>query len=73
MPLTAGLSTLQGEFFTDQPVIMAGATMAALPMIVLFVVLQRQFIQGIALPGPSSAPAGSHVMVSSSGTTSNRS
>jgi multiple sugar transport system permease protein len=51
MPLTAGLATLQGEFFTDRPVIMAGATLAALPMIVVFVLLQRQFIQGVAFTG----------------------
>lgn len=51
MPLSAGLATLQGEFFTDRPMIMAGATMASLPMLAIFLVLQRHFIEGIAFTG----------------------
>jgi multiple sugar transport system permease protein len=51
MPLTAGLATLQGETFSNTPVLLAGSLMANLPLIVLFVLLQRQFIQGIALGG----------------------
>jgi multiple sugar transport system permease protein len=51
MPLTAGLATLQGEFFTDQPVVMAGAVLASLPMILAFLFLQRHFIDGIAFSG----------------------
>ncbi len=50
-PLSVGLANFQGEFLTDRPVLMAAATMAALPMIVLFLFLQRQFIQGIAFTG----------------------
>lgn len=50
-PLSVGLANFQGEFLTDRPVLMAAATMAALPMIVLFLALQRQFIQGIAFTG----------------------
>ena len=36
---------------TDRPGLMAAGTMASLPMIVLFLVLQRQFIQVIAFSG----------------------
>jgi multiple sugar transport system permease protein len=50
-PLSVGLANFQGEFLTDRPVLMAAATMAALPMIVVFLLLQRQFIQGIAFTG----------------------
>jgi multiple sugar transport system permease protein len=50
-PLSVGLANFQGEFLTDRPVLMAAATLAALPMIALFLVLQRQFIQGIAFTG----------------------
>ncbi len=50
-PLSVGLANFQGEFLTDRPVLMAAATMAALPMILLFLALQRQFIQGIAFTG----------------------
>ena len=51
MTLSAGLSTLQGEHFTDYPVLMAGSVLATAPMIAAFIVLQRQFIQGIAFTG----------------------
>lgn len=52
-PLSAGLATLQEQldFMSDQTLMMAGATLAILPMIVLFIVLQRHFIEGIALTG----------------------
>jgi multiple sugar transport system permease protein len=51
MTLSAGLSALQGQYVTDYPVLMAGAVMATLPVIAVFVVLQRQFIAGIATTG----------------------
>jgi len=51
MPLSAGLAYLQGEHFTDFPLMMAGSAIASAPMIVAFVLLQKQFIQGIALTG----------------------
>ena len=50
-PLSVGLANFQGQFVTDRPVLMAAATMASVPMIALFLVLQRQFIQGIAFTG----------------------
>ncbi|MDR8414159.1 carbohydrate ABC transporter permease [Nonomuraea sp. 3-1Str] len=51
MPLSAGLSALQGEHMTDYPVLMAGSLMASAPIIVLFVIMQKQLIQGIAFTG----------------------
>ncbi|MCK2213534.1 carbohydrate ABC transporter permease [Actinomadura sp. ATCC 31491] len=51
MTLSAGLSALQGEHVTEYPVLMAGSLMATLPVIVIFVVLQRQLIAGIAFTG----------------------
>ena len=48
-PVTAGLSTLQGQFVTDWPVITAGALLATLPTIIVFIFLQRYFIQGLTL------------------------
>ncbi|GAB3976862.1 carbohydrate ABC transporter permease [Actinoallomurus acanthiterrae] len=51
MTLSAGLSALQGEHFTDYPLLMAGSLMATLPIIMIFVVLQRQLIEGIAFTG----------------------
>ncbi|GAA1939226.1 carbohydrate ABC transporter permease [Kitasatospora viridis] len=51
MTLSAGLASLQGEHFTDYSVLMAGSLMATAPMIVIFVLLQRHFIQSIAFSG----------------------
>lgn len=48
-PVTAGLSTLQGQFTTDWPLITAGALLATLPTVFVFVFLQRYFIQGLTL------------------------
>jgi multiple sugar transport system permease protein len=51
MPITAGLAFLQGAYTTRWPLIMAGAVMALVPMLVVFFIGQRYFIQGIALTG----------------------
>jgi multiple sugar transport system permease protein len=51
MPLSVGLSQLVGLHGTDYPVLMAGALLATLPMLITFMVLQKQFIQGIAFSG----------------------
>lgn len=51
LTLSVGLASLQGEHTTDFPMLMAGAVMASWPMLVLFVFLQRYFIEGIAITG----------------------
>ena len=51
MTLAPGLASLQGQFQTDYPVLMAGSLLASLPVIAVFAFLQRQFIQGIAQTG----------------------
>ena len=51
MPLSAGLATLQGQYLTNYPILMAGSLMASVPMIILFVIFQRHMIQGIASSG----------------------
>ncbi|MGX9227318.1 carbohydrate ABC transporter permease [Streptomyces albus] len=51
MPLSAGLASLQGAHLTEYPVLMAGSVLATLPVILVFVTMQRQFIQGIAFSG----------------------
>jgi multiple sugar transport system permease protein len=48
MPVSAGLATLQGQYLTNYPVLMAGSLMASLPLIIIFSVFQRHFIEGIA-------------------------
>ena len=51
MPLASGLATLQGLHTTNYPVLMAGTLLATVPMILIFILLQRQFVEGIALTG----------------------
>jgi multiple sugar transport system permease protein len=48
-PVTAGLATLRGQYTTNWPIITAGALLATLPTVVVFVFLQRYFIQGLTL------------------------
>lgn len=51
MTLSAGLASLQGQYLTDYPTLMAGAVIAIWPMLLIFVLFQRQFIEGIAITG----------------------
>jgi len=51
MTLSVGLSSLQGQYLTNYPVLMAGSFLAILPMLILFIILQKQFIEGIAITG----------------------
>jgi multiple sugar transport system permease protein len=46
--LSPGLASLQGQFVAEYPLLMAGALLATLPVIAVFAVLQRQFIDGVA-------------------------
>ena len=39
---------MQGRVLSDWPVLFAALTMASIPMIVLFLVGQRQFIRGLS-------------------------
>lgn len=51
MTLSAGISSLQGQHSTNFPVMMAGSAIAMVPMLVLYLLFQKQFIEGIALTG----------------------
>jgi len=51
MPLSAGLATLVGDKNTDYPVMMAASLMAMAPVLILFIVLQRRVIDGLASSG----------------------
>jgi len=46
--LPVGLLAMQGRVLSDWPVLFAALTMAAIPMIVVFLLGQRQFIRGLA-------------------------
>jgi multiple sugar transport system permease protein len=49
--VTIGIALLQGERSTPYNLIMMGSLLATIPMLVLFVLLQRYFIEGVALSG----------------------
>ena len=49
--LSAGLAKMQGQFSSNYPQLMAAALMACLPMIVIYLIFQKQFIEGIATSG----------------------
>lgn len=51
MTLAAGLAMLIGEHTTYYEQVMAGGIIAVLPLIVLFIVFQKQFVAGIAQSG----------------------
>jgi multiple sugar transport system permease protein len=51
LTLPAGLSTLQGAATTNYPLIMAGAVVASVPVLVLFVLAQRQIVESVAQSG----------------------
>lgn len=48
-PVTAGLASLQGQFITNWPLVVAGALLAAIPTLIMFFALQRYFIGGLTL------------------------
>jgi multiple sugar transport system permease protein len=50
-PITSGLANLKGYFLTDNNLIAAGSLLAAIPTLIVFFVLQRQFIGGLTLGG----------------------
>jgi multiple sugar transport system permease protein len=51
LTLPPGLNTLQSAYTTDYPVIMAGAVLASVPVLVLFVIAQRHVIEGVSRSG----------------------
>ncbi|MBR7795738.1 ABC transporter permease subunit [Agaribacter marinus] len=51
MPLSAGLASLQGQYSTNYPVLMAGTFLASWPLIIIFMLFQKAFVEGIALSG----------------------
>ncbi|SJZ98041.1 multiple sugar transport system permease protein [Pilibacter termitis] len=51
MTLASGLANLQGQYSTNYPQLMAGSLLAIWPMILIFIIFQKKFIQGIATSG----------------------
>jgi len=49
--LPVGLATFQSEFVVDHAKVMAGAAISVLPTLVVFLLLQKHFVAGVALTG----------------------
>lgn len=49
--LSAGLAKMQGQFGSNYPTMMAAAVLAVVPMILIYVIFQKQFVEGIATSG----------------------
>ena len=49
LTLPVGIANLQGEMSTDFGLIMAGAALAAIPIVAVFIAFQKYFTQGIAM------------------------
>jgi len=49
MPITSALNLLKGTFFTDYNLLAAGSLLVMLPTLIVFFVLQKQFISGLTL------------------------
>lgn len=49
--LSAGLAKMQGQYGSEYPTMMAAATLAVLPMVIIYVIFQKQFVEGIATSG----------------------
>ena len=51
MPLSAALAKLQGQFAANYPELMAASLLACIPMMIIYIIFQKQFIEGIATSG----------------------
>jgi multiple sugar transport system permease protein len=49
MPVTSALNNLSGQYFTDPNLVAAGALLTAIPTLIVYFVLQRQFVSGLTL------------------------
>jgi multiple sugar transport system permease protein len=48
-PITSALNNLQGQFFTNTNLLAAAALLAAIPTILVYLTLQKQFVSGLTL------------------------
>jgi multiple sugar transport system permease protein len=48
-PITSALNNLQGQFFTDYNKLAACSVLVAIPTIIVFLLLQKQFVRGLTL------------------------
>lgn len=49
--VTLMLASLQGNYATNYGLVMAGAALTFMPPFILYIFLQKEFVEGIALSG----------------------
>lgn len=49
--LSVGLALFQGQYFTNNAILLAAANMATLPLLLGFFIFQKQLVEGVALSG----------------------
>ena len=49
--VTQGLADIQGGYHASPPLVLAGATLVIIPTVLVFLVAQRYFVEGIATTG----------------------
>jgi multiple sugar transport system permease protein len=49
LPVTSALNNLSGQFFTDYNLLAAGSIIVALPTLIVYLALQKQFVAGLTL------------------------
>ncbi|AJH01941.1 sugar ABC transporter permease [Clostridium beijerinckii] len=51
MTLSSGIASLSGQYSTNYPQLMAGSLLAIWPMLLIFIIFQKSFIEGISTSG----------------------
>ncbi len=51
MTVTIGISYFLGQYYADTPLLMAASTISILPTIIVFLLAQRYFVQGVVMSG----------------------
>jgi multiple sugar transport system permease protein len=49
LPLTTGLNNLKGQFLSDYNLMAAGAMITVIPTLIIYLILQKQFVAGLTL------------------------
>ncbi len=49
--LPLGLATFSNQYYTDYGLVMAGATVSVIPIIIVFLFMQKRFVKGITMTG----------------------
>jgi len=49
--LPVGIALFQGQYFTNNAIVLAAANMATFPLLVIFLFFQKQLVEGVALSG----------------------